>query len=226
MTNIMLMTKTPPLKISPPFPFAPQHYLAPVMILVIALSAFFFELQLRPIFIYERELVAQGELWRLFSATFLHTNASHFVMNGLALTLLWALQGHTYTIKRYLIIFFGSAVFASIGIYLGSPELNQYVGLSGALHGIFIWSTLHEILAKDKTAYFLLIGGLTKIAYEQFIGAAPALSEVIQAKVAIDAHLWGAIGGSVLFFAMLCFKQVTKRGASSLNDESDTPPKN
>jgi len=181
------------------FPLAPQQYLAPLLIVLSSLVAFFFEQQLGESLIYKRSSVSHGEWWRFISAHFFHTNLYHFLLNVVALILLWALQGHTYTIRAYLLVFFCSALLSCLGIHFFSPDLSQYVGLSGALHGIFIWSALLEISYKEKTGYLLLLGILLKILYEQFYGASTDLSVLISAKVAINAHLWGAIGGAFMF---------------------------
>jgi membrane associated rhomboid family serine protease len=47
----------------------------------------------------------------------------------------------------------------------------------------------------------MLIGVTIKLIHEQLVGANKQVSELIEANVAIDAHLWGAIGG--LIFVLL-----------------------
>ena len=82
-----------------------------------------------------------------------------------------------------------------MGIFYYNPSLTQYVGLSGVLHGIFVFGAIMDILSKDKTGYLLFIGVWLKIAHEQIYGASSGVSDLIEASVAIDAHLWGAVGG-------------------------------
>jgi rhomboid family GlyGly-CTERM serine protease len=182
-----------------------------MIILLSTLIAFFFEPALGEHLIYKRLPVDQGEWWRIVSAHFFHTNLYHFLLNITVLVLLWALQGQLYTIKAYLSVFFFSAVFSCLGVHYFSPNLTQYVGLSGALHGIFIWSALQEIKHKEKMGYLLLLGMILKISFEQFYGASNDLSEIIAAKVAINAHLWGAIGGALMFLIILLVNRVSKR---------------
>ncbi|MFT5719662.1 MAG: rhomboid family GlyGly-CTERM serine protease [Oleiphilaceae bacterium] len=205
------MTNSPTRLGSPSLPVARQQYLAPFLILLSALIAFFFEQQLGEYLIYKRPLVDQGEWWRFISAHFFHTNLYHFLLNIAALTLLWALQGHLYTIKSYLSVFFFSAFISCLGVHYFSPNLSQYVGLSGALHGIFIWSALQEIKHKEKVGYLLLLGIVLKISFEQFYGASADLSEIIAAKVAINAHLWGVIGGTFMFLMIWIVNRSLKR---------------
>lgn len=47
----------------------------------------------------------------------------------------------------------------------------------------------------------MLIGVTIKLVHEQIVGANEQVSKLIEANVAIDAHLWGAIGG--LLFVLL-----------------------
>ncbi len=118
--------------------------------------------------------------------------------------MLWALHGNYYTLKNYSLLFFTAALTCSLGLYFLSPSIVQYVGLSGVLHGFFVWGALMDIKNKDKTGYLLLIGVCLKIVHEQFYGASSDVSSLIEANVAIDAHLWGAVGG-LLFFILSLF---------------------
>jgi rhomboid family GlyGly-CTERM serine protease len=177
-----------------------------MLITLIALCAFIFDNQLSSYFVYQRQLIAQGEIWRLISGHLFHTNGYHLLLNLAALILLWLLHGNFYTIKHYSLLFLFCALGCSIGIYVFEPSLDQYVGLSGILHGIFVWGALMDIRAKDNTGYLLLIGVVSKIVHEQLYGASSDLSELINASVAINAHLWGAISGA-LFFSLTLFKK-------------------
>lgn len=179
------------------FPFKTQQVLAPLTVIIISLFAFIFDNGLSESLVYQRSLVNQGEIWRAFSGHFFHTNGFHFLLNGAAVIMLWALHGHFYTIKSYAFVFIVSAIICSVGIHWFSLDINQYVGLSGVLHGLFIWGAIEDIKAKERTGYFLLLGILLKIAHEQFYGASEDVAALIGANVAINAHLWGAIGGIV-----------------------------
>jgi membrane associated rhomboid family serine protease len=64
-----------------------------------------------------------------------------------------------------------------------------------------------DIKTKDKTGYLLFSGVWLKIAYEQFYGASSEVSDLINASVAINAHLWGAVGGLVFTIVFLYLKQ-------------------
>lgn len=147
--------------------------------------------------VYHRILISQGEVWRLFTGHLLHTNGFHLLLNLSALVMLWALHNRFYTYINYTLLFLFCALSTSLGIFFSDPSLTQYVGLSGVLHGIFVFGAIMDILSKDKTGYLLFIAVWLKIAYEQIYGASAEVSSLIEANVAIDAHLWGAVGGLI-----------------------------
>ncbi len=191
-------------------PFARQHLLLVIIICFISCLAFIFDKQVAELLVYNRTLIAQGEFWRIFTGHLLHTNGYHLLLNLSAIILLWALHGQFYHYINYSLLFLISALITSFGLYVFSPELQQYVGLSGVLHGIFVWGALMDIRHKEKTGYLLFIGVWLKIAHEQYSGASEDIAELIGANVAIDAHLWGAIGGLLFSIIYLSFLALTK----------------
>jgi len=194
------------------FPCKTQQILAPLTVLIISLIAFIFDNSLSEPLIYQRSLVNQGELWRTVTSHFFHTNGFHFLLNGAAVIMLWVIHGHFYTIKTYSLVFIISAIICAVGIHWFSLHINQYVGLSGVLHGLFIWGAFEDIKAKERTGYLLLFGILLKIAHEQFYGASEDVAALINANVAINAHLWGAIGGviAIVMLTIMAYRAKNK----------------
>jgi rhomboid family GlyGly-CTERM serine protease len=188
------------------WPIALPHSVTPIVLLSLAIIMFVLPEQLTEQLIYHHQAIQNGELWRLVTGHLLHTNAYHLLLNGVALVLLWALHGQFYSVKNYLALMLFCSLWVSLGLYFYAPQLTQYVGLSGVLHGLFAWGALHDIKAKDNTGYFLVLGLIIKIGHEQLYGANAELSELIQASVAIDAHLWGSIAG-LLWFLLTFNKQ-------------------
>lgn len=193
------------------FPTTPQQMSMPLIVILVSLLAYAFDASLSELLVYQRDLVTQGEVWRAFSGHFFHTNGFHFLLNGAAVAMLWALHGQFYTIKRYLFVFVNSAIICAIGIHWFSPNIEQYVGLSGILHGIFIWGAIEDIKAKERTGYLLLLGVILKIAHEQYFGASEDVAELIGANVAINAHLWGVIGGIFAALLLIVIKSSAKK---------------
>lgn len=191
-------------------PFARQHFLLVVLVCLISSFAFIFDQQVSDLLVYNRILIEQGELWRLFTGHLLHTNGYHLLLNLSAILLLWALHGQFYQPINYSLLFVICALTTSLGLYVFSPDLHQYVGLSGVLHGVFVWGAVMDILNKEKTGYLLFIGVWLKIAHEQYYGASEDVAQLIGANVAIDAHLWGAIGGLLFSLIYLSYLRINK----------------
>ncbi|MCJ8320585.1 MAG: rhombosortase [Colwellia sp.] len=192
-------------------PLARQHSLLIIVICLISSLAFIFDKQVSQLLVYNRELISQGEFWRLFTGHFLHTNGYHLLLNLLAIILLWALHGQFYHYLNYTSLFIVSALTTSYGLYTFSPDLQQYVGLSGVLHGVFVFGAIMDITNKEKTGYLLFIGVWLKIAHEQYNGASNEIAELIGANVAIDAHLWGAVGGLLFSLCYLSYQLFRKK---------------
>ena len=183
-----------------PLPIQTIHCLGPLVLITLAFIAFIFDDQISDLLIYNRNLVTSGEYWRLISGHFFHSNGNHFMLNGAAVLLLWALHGQYYNYNNYLLVFMTSAIVCGLGIHWFSLDIALYVGLSGVLHGFFVWGALMDIKHKEKTGYLLLVGVVAKIVHEQIYGASADVELLINAVVATDAHLYGAIGGFLAFF--------------------------
>lgn len=177
--------------------FVTPSLLVVILICTVSVFAYLFDEQMSSVLVYHHALINNGEWWRVFTGHFLHTNNYHLGLNVSALLLLWALHGKYYTVINYSLLFIFCALVTSLGLFFGSPELTQYVGLSGILHGVFVWGAVMDISHKDKTGYLLLLGVTAKIIHEQWAGPSDDIAQLINATVAIDAHLWGAIGGAV-----------------------------
>jgi rhomboid family GlyGly-CTERM serine protease len=144
---------------------------------------------------FERSALAGGEWWRLLTAHFVHLDAEHAFLNGLGVILMWALFARDYSPWRWAAIYSGSALAVSVGLWFGNPELQWYVGASGALHGVMTAGTIAHLRRRDLDGWILAAFIITKLAYEQFAGALPFAGT---SSTIVDAHLYGAVGGVVL----------------------------
>jgi rhomboid family GlyGly-CTERM serine protease len=189
-------------------PLKPQHCIVPFCLVIISLLLAIIGPASGDLLAYNRTEIAQGQIWRIITGHFLHTNFIHFLLNMAGLLLLWALHGQYYKSKQYLTIICLLCVGTSTGLYFFSPNLHWYVGLSGVLHGLFILGAYFDIRAHLKTGWILLLGVWVKILHEQIYGASEDVAKLIDANVAIDAHLFGTLSGSfVIFYYMLTVKK-------------------
>lgn len=192
-------------------PFSPKYSVGPAIIALLSVLAFFFEPTSSHWLAYDRYAIEGTETWRLITGNLVHTNGYHLLLNLAGLTLLWALHGEHYRIGLFLKMFIWCCLGTSAGIYLFSPELIWYAGLSGALHGVFVWGACLDIRAKIKSGWLLLAGVIIKIVHEQISGSSQQVADLIDATVAVDAHLYGAVSGFLLFVLMWLSSQFNKK---------------
>lgn len=88
---------------------------------------------------FDRTLIAQGEGWRIITGNVAHTNLWHLLLNLSGLWVLYSLFREYLTGFRLplLLLLLGAAV--GLGIWWWCPQTQWYMGLSGALHGLFVW---------------------------------------------------------------------------------------
>ncbi|HEU4779590.1 MAG TPA: rhombosortase [Steroidobacteraceae bacterium] len=144
---------------------------------------------------FDRTELAGGQWWRLLTAHFVHLDLEHAVLNSLGVVLMWALFARDYSPWAWAAIYCASALAVSLGLWFANPELDWYVGASGALHGVMTAGTVAHLRRRDLDGWILAVFIVAKLAYEQFAGALPLAGSP---DTIVDAHLYGAIGGVVI----------------------------
>lgn len=139
-------------------------------------------------------LVAEGQWWRLASATVLHGGLMHLLMNSYALYILGSFMERLLGTGRMLFLYIVSGVFASFGSYLYGTPLG--VGASGAVFGLLGAQSIlaffprgllpPQLLPAARRATFVNLAINVGISFLPFID--------------IAAHLSGAAMGAALAF--------------------------
>ncbi|MDP2562704.1 rhombosortase [Psychrobium sp. 1_MG-2023] len=151
---------------------------------------------------FNRELIAKGEYWRLLTGNFLHTNHWHLLFNLVGLLFLSYMYNPHFPPLKFSFFVLTNAALLGCALYLFSPNIELYVGLSGVLHGLFVYGCLSDIKTGDKVSYVLLGAVIAKVVYESIYGASVKMSELIDANVATDAHLFGALIAIISFLTI------------------------
>jgi rhomboid family GlyGly-CTERM serine protease len=162
-------------------------------------------------FEYRRALLAT-EPWRVVTAHLVHVNSEHALINAAAWWLVARLFGPDLDLRRQLIALFAGAVAIGAGLALLHPAIDWYRGFSGVLHALFFAGAtcwLANALARPDTRTLrglwlpaaLAAGGWIKVALEQPAGSATPYADWLGATIVPQAHLLGALAGTLLGFA-------------------------
>jgi len=178
--------------------------------LVLFIVCFFIQiLHLEPEFRFDRQLIEQWQVWRLISGHLTHLNWNHLLLNmaGLAMVAVFfaGYRSNRYWIEALLFI----SLLCSAGLLLDN-QLERYVGFSGVLHGLFIIGARWEMQRYKISGLVLLLIIIGKLVWEQVYGALPGSESMTGGRVAINAHLYGAIGGAI-FLLRDSFKLTGKK---------------
>jgi membrane associated rhomboid family serine protease len=138
-------------------------------------------------------LVADGEWWRLITATFLHASLIHLALNMLFLWWIGAPVEEAIGRGRFILLYLVSGLAGSAGALLFSPEAVT-VGASGSLFGI-----LGAALVFERQRNYVLGGGALTIIVVNL-----AITFAIP-NISIGGHLGGLVGGALAALALSRF---------------------
>ncbi len=148
---------------------------------------------------FNRVLVEQGNVWLLLSGHIAHLNWSHWILNMAGLAIVAFFFSAHADFKQWLMVIVVSASVISAGIWWSIPDIQYYVGLSGVLHGLFLYGAIREIRYYPTSGYVLLVVLIAKLMWEFFNGALPGSEDMAGGRVLTEAHLLGAIGGVLVW---------------------------
>ena len=143
------------------------------------------------------ELIAQGEFWRLLTATVLHADILHLLFN------LYALIALGYNVERYfghgrfLLIYLISGLWGSFASFATSPEIS--VGASGAVFGlagataVYFWRYRENFGAEGRA---ILQNVLMVIGLNLVFG-------FTNAQIDNAGHIGGLLGGALVAIGLL-----------------------
>ena len=169
-------------------------------LLIAALLFIFTQTELLASWRFDRFLFDQQPILAL-SHAFVHLNAQHLMLNISGLVFIYLIFPSAFKSLLWIIALAASAVASAYGIFYYSPETEWLVGLSGALHGLFVYAAL-----RSRASIAWLVAIIIKLVIEQMPDLMPTnnltqmTEQFINHSVIVDAHLWGAAGGLLFFF--------------------------
>ncbi|NVK21675.1 MAG: rhombosortase [Kangiellaceae bacterium] len=147
---------------------------------------------------YDRDLVGNGEIWRLFSANLVHLGTWHTLLN---LTSLWfiswifrALLSRNDWLWWFLITFICNI----LAMHLWTPNIQNYVGMSGALYALIAACAVAELRLGVKISGILLVIVAVKIFAPHILGIESEYDQWLGGKVIEESHIIGFVEGLIL----------------------------
>ncbi|WP_302558934.1 rhomboid family intramembrane serine protease [Holdemania filiformis] len=133
---------------------------------------------------YKAFVVGAHEYWRWLTSAFVHVDLWHLLMNMMALYNMGMLCEKLMGVRNYLIILFGSILFGSAFVFLGSGNVVA-MGISGGLYGLL--------------AAFLVYGIQTRILFQPQLRTQFLLILIsLMPGVSLAAHFGGFVGGLLI----------------------------
>jgi rhomboid family GlyGly-CTERM serine protease len=138
------------------------------------------------------------EIWRLWTAHWVHVGWIHFALNMLAFMCLPFIFPRA-RVWHFLALLLILPPLISLSFYYFLADIEAYAGLSGVLHGMFTAIAIVHLLYRKERMFaslvlFLILG---KLIWENTFGES-ATAELIGSPVLVEAHLLGVIWGIVI----------------------------
>ncbi len=136
--------------------------------------------------------VAQGQYWRLLTATFLHFGFIHVLLNMLALLQLGPLLEAALGRVRFLALYLLSGIAGTTASYAFGPDVQLAAGASGAIFGLFSAAyVLERRRGGNGAQQFLVLLGINLV-----------LTFTIP-NIDVRGHLGGLVGGAVVAIVLV-----------------------
>lgn len=190
-----------------------RFLVATLVVLLVVVMLSLFEPEGSSSLAFRRQLIEQGQWWRLYTANWVHFGGYHVAMNVLGLgAIYYFLFWRRHDVAWWIVLALVPWCVGG-GLYLFNPELDEYRGFSAAAYGALMTGLILEWRYSRLIMSIAVLGLIGKIIYEQFPGYdVNYLRDQIGVEVAIDAHLWGALGGSLL--GVICLTWELARDAA------------
>lgn len=156
---------------------------------------------------YRQALVA-SQPWRALTAHLVHVNWVHALLNLAAWLVVARLFAPELRTWRQPLVLAVAALAVTLHLALLHPGIVWYRGFSGTLHGVFFAGASAWLLAlladgerRPRALWLpavLVTGGWVKVLAEQPGGSLTPYAQWLGAGIVPQAHLAGAVAGSVL----------------------------
>ncbi len=175
-------------------------------ILILGLSIISYALpEVSSAFIYDRNTILKGEVWRLFSSPLVHFTNIHLFYNVLGFGIAgWIIEQKNYPHFGLLCVLM--AVFISLSMMLLKPNIIYYGGLSGLIYGLICYIALWELRESQplrNISLLILLIIPIKIILEIYLNGFILLDLKQQIFTPMPiSHIVGCLVALFMFFAI------------------------
>jgi rhomboid family GlyGly-CTERM serine protease len=155
---------------------------------------------------FDRDAINNGQVWRLFSAHFVHLSMPHLLGNAMGVALLAYIAGRSLNNLVGISLLIWCVLVVGVGLYGYADYLQRYVGLSGVLHGLLLVAPFISPFYSRRMAMCFLLVIVSKVIWEQSsFYDDMAMAGLIGGRVEANAHMLGVLAG--LFFLIIYYVQ-------------------
>lgn len=150
--------------------------------------------------VFDRQAILQGEIWRLVTGHWVHSDVEHLAWNLMAFGLLGYMIETCYGHFKLYAALIAGMFSVTVCVWFFVPDLDFYCGLSGVLNTLLFVLLIEGWLTSRSCIFPLVaVGASVKIAFELFQHSA-ILTQTLWPSVP-EAHLAGAIAAVLLVLA-------------------------
>lgn len=162
------------------------------------------------VFIYWRDSLF-SQFWRIWTAHWVHVGWIHYFLNMVAFVCLPFIFPH-FKVRQITFLLLFLPLCISLSFYVFFPHVMAYAGLSGILHGLYVFAAMLCLPSREERHFSMLVLGLIaiKLLWENTFGQM-GTAELIGSPVLVEAHLLGASGGLICALMYLWMLKSLKR---------------
>ncbi len=171
---------------------------------------------------YSRAEIGDGQWWRFITGNLVHLTWRHLLMNVLGLIVIVILFPNGVSLKVLVLAIIACCLSVTIGLWVFSPGVQWYVGLSGVLHGLLVVLIVMEYFSQKHSEehgkkhgkkhreenwlnIILFAALIVKLIWEGVMGPMPGSESAAGGAVIVQSHFYGFIGG-LLYAAYIIIK--------------------
>lgn len=187
---------------TPPWTRAEVVFSASFVLLILALGT---DPAFRDALGFDRQLIAAGEGWRIFTGNFVHLGAGHLWLDTLGLALLLLFFRDVFSPLAWALATLAGALAVGVGLWFLNADVQGYVGISGVLHTLLFAGLLLSFRHSPLINGVVFVAMAARLWSEQQPGYDVFyMQDTIGGAVMVDAHLYGALAS--LPVVALCWR--------------------